>query len=163
VQDAAIALVEDPSMKNHFLWVKRHDVPVWVLPGGGIDEGETPELACVREVFEESGLKVAIERKTAQYSPINKWTATTHIFLCKWVSGVPNGSEESVEVGFFDVDHPPHVCFPLHVIWMKEALANPNAVVKRPLNEFTWQKVGLFFLNHPIILLKYLLASLFRS
>lgn len=162
MQDAAIALVEDPSKNNHFLWVKRRDVPVWVLPGGGIDPGESPEAAVIREVFEESDLNVRINRKAAQYSPINSWTATTHIFLCQWESGVPNGGEESVEVGFFDVDKPPYPCFPLHVIWMKEALDNPSGIIKRPLNEFTWQKVGLFFLKHPIILLKYLLASLFR-
>lgn len=42
---------------NHqkLLLVKRRDVPVWVFPGGGIEKGETPERAVVREVFEESG------------------------------------------------------------------------------------------------------------
>ena len=30
------------------------------LPGGGVDEGETPELAVVREFGEETGLKVAV-------------------------------------------------------------------------------------------------------
>lgn len=162
MQDAAIALVEDPSNKNHFLWVKRRDVPVWVLPGGGIDKGETPEMAAVREVFEESNLVVAIKRKTAEYSPINSWTAVTHVFLCKWVSGIPNITDESVEVAFFDINHPPELCFPLHVIWMKEALNSPDEIIKRPLNEFTWQKVGLFFLKHPIILLKYLFSQMFR-
>ena len=162
VQDAAIALVEDPSNKNHFLWVKRRDVPVWVLPGGGIDAGETPETAAIREVLEESDLVVTIERKTAEYSPINKWTATTHVFLCRWVSGVPSITDESVEVAFFDVNQPPKLCFPLHVIWLKEALKSSNTIIKRPLKEFTWQKVGFFFLRHPIILLKYLFSQAFR-
>lgn len=31
----------------------------WVTPGGGIDEGETERDAGVREVFEETGLRVA--------------------------------------------------------------------------------------------------------
>lgn len=162
MQDAAIAMVEDPSNKNHFLWVKRRDIPVWVLPGGGIDDGETPEKACIREVFEESNLVVEIARQASEYSPINKWTATTHVFLCKWVSGKACITDESVEVAYFDINHPPKVCFPLHVIWMKEALDNPNEIIKRPLSEFTWQKVGVFFLKHPLILIKYLLTSLFR-
>jgi 8-oxo-dGTP pyrophosphatase MutT (NUDIX family) len=31
---------------------------IWVQPGGHIDEGESPELACVRETTEETGLDV---------------------------------------------------------------------------------------------------------
>lgn len=30
----------------------------WTLPGGGVDKGEDPEAAAMREAFEETGLKV---------------------------------------------------------------------------------------------------------
>lgn len=33
---------------------------MWTLPGGGIDHGEDPRLAVVREVYEETGLPVSI-------------------------------------------------------------------------------------------------------
>jgi 8-oxo-dGTP diphosphatase len=33
----------------------------WSLPGGGIKQAETPAEATVREVYEETGLRVAIE------------------------------------------------------------------------------------------------------
>lgn len=34
----------------------------WSLPGGGIDPGESPSEAVIREVFEESGQHIAIDR-----------------------------------------------------------------------------------------------------
>lgn len=41
---------------------ERDGKPYWVLPGGAIDEHETPEGAAIRETTEETGLQVAIDR-----------------------------------------------------------------------------------------------------
>lgn len=48
--------------KNRILMV-RHDHKertVWLIPGGGINEGENSRLAAVREVKEETGLDIEI-------------------------------------------------------------------------------------------------------
>ena len=39
--------------RTEVLLVKRRDLPVWVLPGGGLDAGETPLDGVKREVEEE--------------------------------------------------------------------------------------------------------------
>lgn len=43
---------------NHgqVLWAKRYRQHSWQFPQGGIDDGETPEQAMYRELFEEIGL-----------------------------------------------------------------------------------------------------------
>jgi 8-oxo-dGTP diphosphatase len=43
-------------------YVQRGDI-VWNFPGGGIEKGETPEEACIREVREETGFEVRIISK----------------------------------------------------------------------------------------------------
>ena len=62
-----MAFVFDKS-RNKILLVKRRDIPVWVIPGGGIEKGETPERAAIRETKEESGYDIKIIRKIAEYT-----------------------------------------------------------------------------------------------
>ncbi len=56
IQDGKVALIE-----RH-----RAGLDYYVFPGGGMDEGETPEQAAVREAMEELGVEVAIRRKIVE-------------------------------------------------------------------------------------------------
>ena len=48
--------------------IERHraGLEYYVFPGGGVDEGESPEQAAVREALEELGMEVAINQKVAE-------------------------------------------------------------------------------------------------
>ncbi len=55
---------------NKILLIKRNTRPFvgyWALPGGRMDTGETIEQTVVREVKEETGLSVKIERVVGEY------------------------------------------------------------------------------------------------
>ncbi|MGE7880423.1 NUDIX hydrolase [Bacillus sp. NPDC094077] len=52
VQDGKIALIKRV----------REDEIYFVFPGGGIEEGETPEEATKREVYEELGVQIEVKR-----------------------------------------------------------------------------------------------------
>jgi mutator protein MutT len=60
---AGIVLIEDDKVAL----IERHraGLDYYVFPGGGMDLGETPEQAAVREAQEELGVEVAIIRQLA--------------------------------------------------------------------------------------------------
>lgn len=156
MRDSAIGIVFTDTRKRELLLVQRVDAPVWVLPGGGIDDGETPEDACIREVFEETGLKVRIKRKVGLFRPINRWTSAAHVFECTLTGGTLTPGEEERYVGFFQKERLPKPFFHFHRDWLKEALAEHSTTIQAPMSRLTfWRMIGYFAL-HPIWSIRYL-------
>lgn len=64
--DGVAAVILDPDGKvlllEHVFWPEKR----WALPGGWIREGEAPEEAVRREIREELGLEVRLERLLAR-------------------------------------------------------------------------------------------------
>ncbi len=63
---STLILFRDNTQKEVFL-VFRSDYPIWATTGGGIESGESPEKAALREAFEETGFKVKITRFVGLY------------------------------------------------------------------------------------------------
>lgn len=63
---------------------QRNGLHYFAFPGGGIDEGESPEQAAVREAEEELGVVVEVQQKAAEVF-ING--NTQHYFLVGRISG----------------------------------------------------------------------------
>ncbi len=54
--------------KGEVLLQRRDDFGKWGFPGGAVELGETPEMAAIREVKEETGLEVEIRRLVGIYT-----------------------------------------------------------------------------------------------
>jgi len=108
-QSVRVVLLDDKNLVA-VLYVGK--VKFYTLPGGGIEEGETPEQAAIREVLEETGCDSEIihtlgiieeNSKTCDWNGIN----TCFIMKTKGIKGVQSlteiESDEETEVRWYDL------------------------------------------------------------
>ncbi|QIW78763.1 NUDIX domain-containing protein [Bacillus tequilensis] len=110
--DTKGAFVIVSNETHQILLVKRKDVPLWDLPGGTIDPGETAETAAVREVLEETGYSAALSAKIGVYRR-QKFQDEQHVF-----AGIITGGEaiadsaETAGLKWFSPHHLPLLMVP---------------------------------------------------
>lgn len=98
---------------NKILLVKRGIEPgygKWSMPSGFINRFEKVEDAIERELLEECGIVVKANWISGVYSEKD-----SPIILLVWdlslISGDPKPLDETIEVGFFDLDKLPELAF----------------------------------------------------
>lgn len=144
--------------KDQVLLIKRRDIPVWVLPGGGIEREELPEQAAVREAEEETGLKLALERKIAFYQPKNRLTKPTHFFECKVVGGSLQKGFETRDIGFFSLNDLPSRLVPFYKTWIDDAFLFSSEVLQKKIRKTSYGHFFLYLLTHPLLVIQFLLT-----
>ncbi len=102
----------------------RSDFNRWGLPGGSIEVGETLETAVRREVKEETGVDVAVERLVGVYSEPRDTTVrypsggvvhyVSIVFACRVTGGALRKDAESHAVAWFERDALPSDLMPEH-------------------------------------------------
>ena len=101
--------------KGDVLLQKRADSNKWGFPGGAIELGETPQMAAVREVKEETGLDVEAGKLIGIYTDLDmeypngdKAQSIMMAFELKVISGeLSCDKEETLELKYFPVDDAP--------------------------------------------------------
>ena len=128
MKHGAFAVIFDEQRR--VLLCHRRDMDAWNLPGGGIEPGESPWDAAIREVREEVCLDVAVLRLTGVY-----WKPETQDlvfnFECRVVGGTAALSDEADDIGYFALDELPPNTAPYQVERIRDALADsPTALLK---------------------------------
>lgn len=87
---------------NRVLAVRRRDNDQWQPPGGILELGETFEEGVQREVLEETGMHVRVERLTGVYKNMTLGVVAL-VFRCTPINGTPQATDESCEVCWLDL------------------------------------------------------------
>ena len=113
-EDPKVAVGVVASMDGGIVLGKRaHDpkLGAWSFPSGFVDAGEIVEEAAVREVVEETGVEVRLDRLLGVFS-----TAGERVIFVAYAGTVVGGTleagDECLEVGIFAPDALPDLAFP---------------------------------------------------
>ncbi len=140
------------------LLIKRRDVPVWVLPGGGIEEGESAEAAIIRECKEEIGAEVEVVRRVATYTG-GFFIKPVHLFECKIISGPLSAGPEARDANYFPRSSLPKQIPPPFEEFINDAKKNLPPF-EREITSITIPRILLTLIQHPILFARFILSRL---
>jgi ADP-ribose pyrophosphatase YjhB (NUDIX family) len=131
LRPSVAAVVRDGEGK--ILLQRRSDNGLWGLPGGSVEIGESVTAAIVREVREETGLSVRVDRLIGVYSdprlqvvryPDGKVVHyVSSLFSCTILGGCLETCDETLALQFFDPAGLPQDLVPMHRIRIADALS----------------------------------------
>ncbi len=124
---ASVVVIQAESV----LLTLREDFQVWCLPGGAVETGESVAEAAIREVYEETGVKIGLDRLIGIYYN-NQQGGHQSLFLAHPVAGEPRpDGHETLKAQWFSLGQLPELFIGLHRLYIQEALENGPSVVCR--------------------------------
>lgn len=127
----AFAVILDKDKR--VLLCHRRDQDLWNLPGGGLNESESPWEGAIRETKEETGLDVVIERLSGVYFKPQK-NEVVFCFLAKIIGGQLQQTDEADEIKYFSFQELPQNMSQKQIERIKDVLENKNKPVLKIQN-----------------------------
>jgi 8-oxo-dGTP diphosphatase len=122
----AFAIITDAE--NRILWCLRTDRDLWNLPGGSVENGEAPWDCVIREVKEETGLDIIVEKLTGIYSKPEE-NDLVFSYKCRVVAGDLQINEEAKEIKYFELNKLPQNIVRKQVARVKDYFDNNDRAV----------------------------------
>ncbi len=85
------------------LVIKREDNGHWEAPGGVLELDESFEAGVQREVMEETGLEVVVERLTGVYKNLTRGIVAL-VYRCRPAGGESHATDEAREIRWMTTD-----------------------------------------------------------
>jgi ADP-ribose pyrophosphatase YjhB (NUDIX family) len=131
--EGAAAVIFDDHQR--VLLHRRRDFNVWALPGGQIELNETGEAAATREVCEETGYAIEIQRLVGEYSRPQMTNGTQLIYVGCVVGGTPiQQGPETREVKWFPLNALPLSLPTAHRVVIQDTIANFSKPIKKTIH-----------------------------
>lgn len=111
--------------EGRVLLCHRTDYDLWNLPGGGVEAGESPWDALVREIKEETGFEAELVHLTGVYSKPDK-NEIVLSFACQIIGGEIKPNDESDKIEYFEVGQIPKNTSPHQVERIKEFFSDKS-------------------------------------
>jgi 8-oxo-dGTP diphosphatase len=128
----ALALIQNKA--REYLLVKHAYDSCWYsAPGGGVEAGESPQAAVIRELREELGVEIALEYLVGIYE-VNWGSRTTlvYLFACKITDGKIriNQPEEIESFAWFTPEQMPENVNPLGRYLIEDVMNEARGVTR---------------------------------
>jgi 8-oxo-dGTP diphosphatase len=111
------------------LAIQRCDDGRWVPPGGVLELTETPAEGVVREVLEETGIKVQAEQLTGVYKNMRLGVVSL-AFRCTVIGGHTHPSDEAKKVAWLTVDEATQDMPEARAVRITDALSDKSPFVR---------------------------------
>ncbi|MEU3351560.1 NUDIX domain-containing protein [Streptomyces sp. NPDC037389] len=105
------------------LAIQRADNGNWELPGGVLEIQESPEAGACREVLEETGVEVDVERLTGVYKNMARGIVAL-VFRCRPIGGSERTSDESAAVSWLTPEQVTATMTEAYAIRLLDALSD---------------------------------------